>query len=152
MIEALGNHAPEVLAAAQAALGGAARDGRRVMPDAAAFAAAPAVSIDYAVMEKAERIAVVPAQVGWSDIGSWDALHIAADKDSDGNAVTGPGLAIGTSGCLIRSEGPLVAAIGVEDLVIVATGDAVLIVPRARAQEVKDAVEALARAGREDLL
>ena len=152
MVEALNLHAPGVLAAAKAALAGAAREGKRVMPDAAAFGSAPSVSIDYAVMEKAERVAIVPVSVGWSDIGSWAALHEASDRDRDGNMVAGPGLALGAKGCLIRSEGPLVAAIGIEDLVIVATGDAVLVVPRAQSQRVKDAVEALARDGREDLL
>ena len=152
MIEALRALAPEVLDAAKVALVDAGREGRRVMPDLAAFAGAPSVSIDYAVMEKAEKIAVVPVSVGWSDIGSWDSLHEAAEKDGADNVVVGPGLALDAKGCLIRSEGPMVAAIGVEDLVIVATGDAVLVVPRARSQEVKDAVEALKSKGLDEWL
>ena len=108
-----------------------------------AFAASPAQSIDYAVMEKAGKVAVVPARIGWSDIGSWEAVLDISDKDGDGNVVAGPGLAIDAGGCLIRSEGPLIAAIGVEDLIIVATKDAVLVVPRKQSQRVRDAVEAL---------
>lgn len=152
MIEALTQFASDVLDAAGKALAGARREGARVLPDAAAFGAAPSVSIDYAVMEKAQKVAVVPVSVGWSDIGSWEALHIAAQKDGDGNVVVGPGLALDATGCLIRSEGPMVAAIGVEDLVIVATGDAVLVVPRNRAQEVKDVVEALKAKGLDEWL
>ena len=117
-----------------------------------AFTDSPAQSIDYAVMEKAERVAVVPAAIGWSDIGSFEALHLVSEKDGDGNVVAGPGLAIGAHGCLIRSDGPMVAAIGVEDLVIVATKDAVLVVPRAESQRVKEAVEALKARGLDALL
>jgi len=117
-----------------------------------AFAASPAQSIDYAVMEKADKVAVVPAAIGWSDIGSFSALHAVSDKDEDGNAVAGPALAIDARGCLIRSEGPLIAAIGVEDLAIVATRDAVLVVPRSQSQRVREAVEALNAKKREDLL
>ena len=77
----LGRHAPEMLAAARAAMEGARREGDRIVPDADAFAASPAQSIDYAVMEKAERVAVVPVAMGWSDVGSWDALHALAERD-----------------------------------------------------------------------
>jgi len=135
-LEALEAHAPQIFEAVTKG----------------AFAASPAQSIDYAVMEKAERVAVVPAAIGWSDIGSFGALHIVSDQDERGNVVAGPGLAIDARGCLIRSEGPLVAAIGVEDLVIVATADAVLVVPRAESQRVREAVAALEAKGREELL
>jgi mannose-1-phosphate guanylyltransferase len=151
-LDALAEHAPDLAAAAAQAMAGAEREGRRIRPDRALFAASPAQSIDYAVMERARKIAVAPVAVGWSDIGSWDALHLVSEADGDGNVVVGPGLAIDAKGALIRSDGPLVAAIGVEDLVIVATSDAVLVVPRAESQRVKDAVEALKAAGRDDLL
>jgi len=147
-LDALAAHAPDIAKAAEAAMAGARRAGARVHPDPAAFRASPAQSIDYAVMEKAAKVAVAPVSVGWSDIGSFEALHIAADKDKDGNVVVGPGLAIDARGNLIRSEGPLVAAIGVEDLVIVATPDAVLVVPRRQSQRVREAVEALKAGGR----
>ena len=152
LLDALAAHAPDMFEAAGAAMRGQRRERRRVHPDGAAFRASPAQSIDYAVMEKAERIAVVPASLGWSDVGSWAALYDAAEKDEAGNAAGGDMLAIDSAGCLIRSEGPLVAAIGVEDLVIVATADAVLVVPRGDSQRVKEAVEALKAQGRDALL
>ncbi|MBV9884413.1 MAG: mannose-1-phosphate guanylyltransferase/mannose-6-phosphate isomerase, partial [Sphingomonadaceae bacterium] len=142
-LDALARYAPEIEAAARAAMAAARSEGRRLLPDAAAFAASPSRSIDYAVMEQAEKVAVVPVSIGWSDVGSWEALYDVSPRDGDGNAVAGDVLALGAQGCLIRSEGPLVAAIGVEDLVVIATKDAVLIVPRAESQRVKDAVEAL---------
>lgn len=148
-LDALAEHAPKIAKAAKAAMAGATRKGRRVHPDAAAFATAPALSIDYAVMEKAEKVAVVPVSVGWSDVGSWDALYEVAARDEAGNAIAGDVLALDARNCLIRSEGPLVAAIGVEDLVVIATPDAVLIVPRAQSQRVKHAVEALKEKGRD---
>ena len=151
-LAALAAHAPEIAAAARVAMASARREGRRILPAAEAFAAAPALSIDYAVMEKAEKIAVVPVSIGWSDIGSWDALHDVSARDEAGNATVGDVLALGASNCLIRSDGPLVAAIGVEDLVVVATADAVLIVPRAESQRVREAVEALKARGRGELL
>jgi mannose-1-phosphate guanylyltransferase len=151
-LEALGAHAPEIAAAAMAAMAGAKHAGRRVLPDAAAFAASPALSIDYAVMEKADKVAVLPVAIGWSDVGSWDALYDVSPRDEAGNAIAGDVLALGARGCVIRSEGPLVAAIGVEDLVVIATADAVLIVPRAQSQRVREAVEALKAQGRGDLL
>ncbi len=142
-LEALEAHAPEVLAAAREAMEARREEGARLYPDAAAFAASPSISVDYAVMEKAERIAVAPVAMGWSDLGSWDSLHEAAAKDDAGNALGGEVLAIGSSGCLIRSDGPVVAAVGVSDLVIVATRDAVLVLPRGETQRVREAVEAL---------
>ncbi|HEV2818380.1 MAG TPA: mannose-1-phosphate guanylyltransferase/mannose-6-phosphate isomerase [Allosphingosinicella sp.] len=151
-LAALAEHAPEIAAAAQAAMAGARRDGRRIHPDAAAFAAAPSLSIDYAVMENAEKVAVVPVAIGWSDVGSWESLHQVSACDEAGNALAGDVLALDARNCLIRSEGPLVAAIGVEDLVVIATADAVLIVPRAQSQRVKEAVEALRDEGRDQWL
>jgi mannose-1-phosphate guanylyltransferase len=152
MLDALARHAPGVLAAARAAHDAARAHGAWLHPAAAPFAAGPAISIDHAVMEKAERVAVVPAAIGWSDLGSFAALHAEAAQDAAGNALAGDAIAIDASGCLIRSEGPLVAAIGVSDLVVIATRDAVLIVPRDQSQRVKEAVAKLAAEGRGDLL
>lgn len=149
-LDALASHAPGISEAAIAAMAGAERIGRRILPEAAAFAASPSLSIDYAVMEKADRVAVVPVAIGWSDVGSWDALHEVSARDEAGNAIAGDVLALGAKGCLIRSEGPLVAAIGVEDLVVIATADAVLIVPRAQSQRVREAVDALKGQGRDE--
>jgi mannose-1-phosphate guanylyltransferase/mannose-1-phosphate guanylyltransferase/mannose-6-phosphate isomerase len=151
VIEGLAAHAPDILAAARRSAEGQAREGIRIVPEANAFGAAPARSIDHALMEKAEKVAVVPVSIGWSDIGSWDALYEALAKDAAANAIAGDAVALDASGCLIRSEGPLVAAIGVADLVIVATGDAVLVVPRGEAQRVKEIVDSLPKEGRADL-
>jgi len=149
-LDALASHAPKIAKAAKAAMAGARRKGRRILPNAAAFAASPSLSIDYAVMEKADKVAVVPVAIGWSDAGSWDALHEVSERDAAGNAIAGDVLALGTRGCMIRSEGPLVAAIGIEDLVVIATPDAVLIVPKAQSQRVKEAVDALKGQGRDE--
>ncbi|MCA1748340.1 MAG: mannose-1-phosphate guanyltransferase, partial [Sphingomonadales bacterium] len=116
-------------------------------PDQHAFAACPSDSIDYAVMEKAARVAVVPIDMGWSDVGSWDALHDIAAKDGDGNALAGDVHAIDAENCLIRGEGVTVAAVGVSDLIVVATRDAVLVLPRGDSQRVKEAVERLKKHG-----
>ena len=146
-LDALAVHAPEVLEVAREAMAGAQRTGARVFPDAAAFGRAPSESIDYAVMEKAERVAVVPVEMGWSDVGSWDALHQLAPRDDLGNAHQGEVVAIDTSGCMLRTDGPLVAAVGIRDLIVIATSDAVLILPRGSSQEVKRAVDQLKRDG-----
>ena len=146
-LDALGLLAPEMLAACERAMAGGRRDGARIYPDALAFAGCPSESVDYAVMERADRVAVVPVEMGWSDVGSWDALHALAVRDADGNVHHGEVVAIDTSGCLIRSDGPLVAAVGIKDLIVIATADAVLILPRGSSQEVKRAVEALKKTG-----
>ena len=146
-LDALRAHAPAMLDAVGLAMDGARADGARLWPDAEAFAASPSDSIDYAVMEKADRVAVVPVDMGWSDVGSWDALHALAAKDDAGNSRHGEVLSIDTSGCLIRTDGPLVAAVGVSDLIVIATGDAVLILPRGSSQDVKRAVEQLKSQG-----
>ncbi|HEX8447776.1 MAG TPA: mannose-1-phosphate guanylyltransferase/mannose-6-phosphate isomerase [Sphingomonas sp.] len=144
---ALDAHAPAIADAARAALTGSAREAGRIFPDPVAFAGCPSDSIDYAVMEKADRVVVVPVAMGWSDVGSWDALHQLAARDGDGNAIHGDVVAIDTRGCLIRTDGPLVAMVGVSDLIVVATGDAILILPRGESQEVKRAIAALKERG-----
>lgn len=138
-IDAMERHVPAILAAARAALDGAGRDGGIVRPAAEEFARSPAQSIDYAVMEKEASISVVPVSMGWSDIGSWQSLYDAASCDADGNSVGAGSAAFDSSGTLIRSSGPRVAAIGVEDMVIIATPDAVLVVPRDQSQRVREA-------------
>ena len=149
-LAALERHGPELLAAVRAAWDGARRQGARVHPEAAAFARAAPLSFDRAVMEKEERVALVPVEMGWSDIGSWEAVHALGPHDAAGNALHGDVVAPGSSGCLIRSDGPTVVALGVSDLVIVATERAVLVVPRGETQRVKEAIDALARRGAGD--
>jgi mannose-1-phosphate guanylyltransferase/mannose-1-phosphate guanylyltransferase/mannose-6-phosphate isomerase len=129
-LDALAVHAPEVHAAASAA-------------GDDAFASAPKLSIDVAVMEKHDRVAVRPAAFGWSDVGSWESLHAILPHDDAGNALAGDVVALGVSNCLIRSDGPVIAAIGVADLVIVATERAILIVPRDQSQRAQEAIAAL---------
>lgn len=137
-------HAPQIAAACAEAMAQAQTDGRFVRPDRAAFLSAPSDSIDYAVMEKTSHAAVVPVDMGWSDVGSWDALWAISAKDANGNATQGDVLALDAANCLLRVEsGPAIAAVGIADLVVVSTRDAVLIVPRDRAQDVKRLVEAL---------
>ncbi|WP_294190357.1 mannose-1-phosphate guanylyltransferase/mannose-6-phosphate isomerase [uncultured Sphingomonas sp.] len=136
-LKALEQFRPDILAAAKASLEGARRDGVRVHPDKAAFEASPSDSIDYAVMEKAERVAVVPVAMGWSDVGSWDALHAIADNDEHGNVVNGDAIVLDSRNCLVRSDGARIAMVGVEDLIVVASGNDILILPRGRSQDVK---------------
>lgn len=144
---ALSVHAPEMLVAAQQSMDKAVRDGARIFPDADAFAASPSDSIDYAVMEKAARVAVVPVAMGWSDVGSWDALHAISECDANGNVCRGEVVAIDTTNCLVQVEaGRRVALVGVEDLIVVVSGDDVLILPRGRSQEVKKIIEAMKKA------
>jgi len=140
---ALAVHAPDMLHAAQQAMAGARHDGARVHPDAQAFAASPSQSIDYAVMEKAERVAVVPVSMGWSDVGSWDALHEISHCDDAGNACKGDVVAVETENCLVRADGVRIALVGVTDLIVVANGKDVLVMPRGRSQEVKKLIEAM---------
>lgn len=139
---ALAVYEPDMLAAAQRAVAAAKHQGNRILPDEASFAASPSESIDYAVMEKADRVAVVPVAMGWSDVGSWDALHTLG-SDSSGDAHHGDVIALDTSNCLLRSDGIRIAAVGVHDLIVVASGNDVLILPRGQSQDVKRIVEAM---------
>lgn len=144
-LAALERFAPDMLTAVRRSLDSARRDGVRIFPDAEAFAASPSDSIDYAVMEKADRVAVVPVSMGWSDVGSWDALHAISDGDRDGNVVAGDVVVLDSRNCLIRSDGARIAMVGVEDLIVVASGDDILILPRGRSQDVKLLLEAMKR-------
>ncbi|WP_420141903.1 mannose-1-phosphate guanylyltransferase/mannose-6-phosphate isomerase [Sphingomonas sp.] len=146
-LDALRTHAPEILDAVTRSMDKAERRGQLIYPDTHDFAASPSQAVDYAVMEKADRVAVAPVEMGWSDVGSWDALHTISPRDEGQNVQLGEVVAIDTTGCMIRSEGPLVAAVGVKDLIVIATSDAVLILPRGSSQEVKRAVEALQKQG-----
>ena len=148
LLAELERHAPALLAAVRAAVAAATRDLTFVRLDPAAFAAAPSISIDYAVMEKTDHAAVVPASLGWSDLGSWASLYDASPRDAGGNVLVGPVEALDSRGCYLRSEGILAAAVGLTDICLVVTDDAVLAVHRSRAQDVKALVERLKRQGR----
>lgn len=152
MLEQVRALQPAIAAASEAALAGAARNGARVALDPDAFAACPSDSIDYAIAEKVTGMAASPFEAGWSDLGSWAAIWEASTKDAAGNATAGDVLLVGAEGCLVQTDGPLVAVVEAQDLVVVVKDGAVLIVPRAQAQRVKAVVDALKAAGRTDLL
>ncbi|HKX09356.1 MAG TPA: mannose-1-phosphate guanylyltransferase/mannose-6-phosphate isomerase [Stellaceae bacterium] len=140
-----------MVAACRQALAEAKRDTDFVRLDAAAFGAARAISIDYAVMEHTEAAAVVPVEMGWSDVGSFDALWQAGRKDGDGNVMLGDIVVADSRNSYLQADHGLVTALGVDDLVVVATADAVLVVPRARSADLKQLVAKLERDGRTEL-
>ena len=140
-LEELGAARPDILEACERAMASTAGDMHFVRVNAEAFAASPAVSVDYAVMEKTTEAAVVPLDAAWSDIGSWSALLAAQEQDGDGNSFTGDVVALSTHNTLARSESRLVALVGVDDLIVVETKDAVLIARKDRVQDVKQVVE-----------
>jgi len=142
-LEQLGEHAPEILAFCQQAMAGASSDMDFVRPDAKAFDQCPSDSIDYAVMEKTEAGGVVSLDCGWSDVGAWSALWDVAQRDSDGNACKGDVMLDNCRDSYFRSDSRLVAATGVNNLVVVETADAVLVADRARVQDVKRIVNRL---------
>jgi mannose-1-phosphate guanylyltransferase / mannose-6-phosphate isomerase len=139
---------PAMAHAVEAAVAAAGTDLGFVRLDEKAFGQATQKSIDYAVMEKTDRAAVVEGRFRWSDIGSWDAVFEVASSDPAGNAASGPVLAVDATGCVVHAEGRLTAVLGVKDLIVVSTPDAVLVLPRARAEEVKALVAELKRKGR----
>ena len=139
---------PAIVAACETALAAARQDLDFLRLDAEAFAKSPSISLDHAVMEKTARAAVVPVDIGWSDVGSWDALWRISRTDGDGNTLVGDVVSLDSHGSYLHSEKHLLAALGVKDLAVVATTDAVMVCPRERAQEVRDLVALLGRAER----
>jgi mannose-1-phosphate guanylyltransferase/mannose-1-phosphate guanylyltransferase/mannose-6-phosphate isomerase len=151
-LEELEKFAPEMLACCREALDKAQRDLDFVRLDADAFGACPKDSIDYAVMEKTADAAVIPLDAGWSDVGSWSALWEVGQADGVGNVMRGDVLSHDSRNCYLHSSGRMVAAVGLEDHVVVETADAVLVAPRDRAQDVKAIVEQLKQQGRGEAL
>lgn len=149
-LKQLERFAPKVLAACRAAMAGAASDPDFVRPDREKFLACPADSIDYAVMEKTDRAMMVPLDAGWSDVGSWSALHEISDKDTEGNCTIGDTIVRGCNNSYISSESRLVAAVGLDDVVVVETKDAVLVTDRNSSQDVKQLVDELNATDREE--
>ncbi len=141
--------APAVSEAVLAAWQATKRNEQPVAIDAEAFARIADISVDYAVMEKAERVAVVPGRFDWSDIGSWQALGDLVPADAAGNRVQGAAVLVDTKDCFVRSEDRLVATLGVENLLVVDTPDALLVADRSRAQDVKSIVQRLKASGHE---
>jgi mannose-1-phosphate guanylyltransferase/mannose-6-phosphate isomerase len=149
-LEELRRFRPDIMASVDAAVEQAARDLDFLRLDAAAFGRCPAESIDYAVMERTREASVVRGDFSWSDIGSWSALWELDPKDGKGNSVRGDVYLDGAADCYVRAEDRLVAALGVRDLVIVETDDAVLVAHKDRAQDVKQAVEHLKSSRRDE--
>ncbi|MCK5069296.1 MAG: mannose-1-phosphate guanylyltransferase/mannose-6-phosphate isomerase, partial [Desulfocapsa sp.] len=125
-------------------------DGSFFRLDRAAMTKCPSDSIDYALMEKTDKAAMVAADLDWSDIGSWHALWEVSEKDESGNVTHGDVLMEDTKNCLVRSEDTLVATVGLEDMLVVETSDAVLVAPLSRAQDVKKIVTQLKGSGRSE--
>jgi mannose-1-phosphate guanylyltransferase/mannose-6-phosphate isomerase len=150
LLAELARHAPDVLAAVHAAVAGRKQDLDFIRLAVEPFTACPNISLDYAVAEQTDRAAVVPADIGWSDVGSWSALWELGGKDTAGNVTVGDVVMEGASNCYARSDGILTAVVGLQDAVIVVTEDAVLAMHRDRAQDVKKIVDQLRKKGRSE--
>lgn len=146
----LERHRPEIPAAAKIALENAHADLDFLRLDRVGFEAAPNISIDYAVMEPTDKGAVVPLDIGWSDVGSWAALWELGDKDDTGNVLHGDVEALRVNDCYLRSDKGLLAVVGLDDMVVVVTDDTVLVARKNASQEVKTLVEKLRDAGRSE--
>lgn len=141
--------APSIWTAASQAVSGASIESGVTSLAHAAFASAPRISIDYAVMEKTRRSAVLPVELGWSDLGSWDAVWANMPRDGQGNAVSGPCELLDVRNSLVTSDGSLLAAVvGLDDIVVVVSNGAVLVAPKAAKAEIKTLLAQLKAAGR----
>ncbi len=156
-LKALAHFRPDILAATEAAWAGRTADASFVRPSRELFAAIPSESVDYAVMEKCPahpeagfKVRMVPLDAGWSDLGAWDAVWQASTRDDAGNAAQGDAIIEGSRGTLVRATSRLVSVVGLDDVVVVETPDAVLVANRNRAQDVKKVVSALDRAARSE--
>lgn len=149
-LDELQEHQPDMLMACQRAFAGGQQDLYFTRVDTEAFTACPAESIDYAVMEKTADAVVVSLDAGWSDVGSWSSLWDVSAKDDQGNVFKGDVLATGTHNSYVHGDHRLVAAVGVDDLVIVETKDAVLVAHKSKVQDVKSIVADLKKTGRHE--
>lgn len=140
-------HCPDLLAGIREALAGATEDQDFLRLEAKAFAKLQSISVDYAIMEPSRRTAVVRAELDWNDLGAWDAIYAAHLPDAQGNVLLGKSVGYDTRNSLIRSDHHLVTTVGVENLIVVATDDAVLVADKSRAQGVKEALEAIRQKG-----
>jgi mannose-1-phosphate guanylyltransferase len=119
---------------------------------AEAYGRVQPISIDYGVMEKADEVYTLPGDFGWNDIGSWSAIYDISPQDSAGNALRGDVIAVDSENCMVYSPKKLTAIVGLKDIVVVETDDALLVVPRDRAQDVRSIVDELEKRGRKELL
>ena len=143
LLSELAHFEPDMIDAVESAAADATTDLGFLRLGVGDFARAPQKSIDYAVMEKTERAAVVAGDFRWSDIGSWDALFDISPRDDDGNVLSGKAVTEGARNCVVHADGRLTSVVGVEDLVVVSTADAVMVVPRERCQDVRGLVSRL---------
>jgi len=151
-LEALAVYRPDILQACRAAMAQTRSDGDFTRIDEAAFKACPAESIDYAIMERTPDAAMVPLQAGWSDIGSWDALRRIGKPDAEGNVLHGDVLAQNCRNVYARADGRLVALLGLDDVVVVDTADALLVAARDKVQDVRKVVDKLRERGRTEAI
>ncbi|MFQ5643672.1 MAG: mannose-1-phosphate guanylyltransferase/mannose-6-phosphate isomerase [Thiogranum sp.] len=149
-LEEIGKLQPEILQACQQAAGTGSRDSDFVRVGKDAFLSSPSDSIDYAVMEKTDRAAVVPLQTSWSDVGSWSSIWEVSEQDSEGNVSRGDVLTHNTRNSLFMAENRCVAAVGLDDMIVVETADAVLVADKSKCQDVKAIVNKLKEFGREE--
>ncbi len=150
LLDEMAEHAPAVMEAVRAAVASRRADLDFIRLGAAEFAACPSISLDYAVAERTTRAAVVPADLGWSDVGSWTALWQLGPQDARGNVAVGDAILENAENCYVRSDGMLAAVVGLTDAVVVVTEDAVLAAHRGHAQDVKKLVDRLKAAGRSE--
>ena len=143
--------APDMVAACRKSMDGASKDADFIRPDAEAFKACPADSLDYAVMEKTEHAAMVQLDAGWSDVGSWAAVHDFSEKDAEGNALSGDVIAHECTNSLISGQSRLVTAVGLHDMIVVEDKDSVLVAAKDKTEDVKALVEKLKEHDREEL-
>jgi mannose-1-phosphate guanylyltransferase / mannose-6-phosphate isomerase len=153
ILDEMQRHSPMVLDAARECMSRSpsakGTDGTQVRLEPGAFGAVPDISIDYAVMEKCEHAAVVPCDIGWTDVGSWTALSDLSIPDDSGNRVEGEALLVDVENCYLRGEDRLIGAVGVENLIVIDTPDALLVAARERAQDVKQIFAELKARGHE---
>ena len=150
-LDALQQHSPGIYAASKAAIDSAERDADFVRVGEEQFEQCPSDSIDYAVMEKANNAVVIPVDIGWSDVGSWSALHDVGDVDSEGNTLIGDVKTGMTSNSYVRANDRLVVTLGVDNMIVVDTDDALLVANRDNVQDIKSIVEQLSREQRDEV-
>ena len=149
-LDALKTYAPQLLGACKNAYLNSSQDLDFIRVDSESFSECESISIDYAVMEKTDNAMVVPFSAGWSDIGSWDAVHAISDKDNNGNATKGDTMLVDSENCYINAETRLVAALGLQNLSIIETSDCILVANNDYAQDAKKFATLLKEAGRHE--
>ncbi len=151
-LNALQEFSPEIYNASQNAINNAVRDMDFIRIGAEEFKKCPSDSIDYAVMEKVKNAVVIPVDIGWSDVGSWSALHEIGELDENNNVFIGDTKCVSTTNCYVRAENKLVTTLGIDDLIIVDTDDALLVASKSHVQDIKIIVESLTSEKREEVV